>query len=60
MRRLQEEQRRAEEERQLNTYQMMLDFCEGKFSYPIRQKLSTVDSGIFAEYNFVEPASDEV
>lgn len=58
MLRLQEEQRRAEQERQLNTYQMMLDFCEGKFSYPIRQKLSAVDSGIFAEYNFVEPDSE--
>ena len=57
--RLQEEQRRSDEERQLNTYQMILDFCEGDFSYPIRRKLSMIDSGIFAEYNFVEPVSVE-
>lgn len=60
MRRFQEEQRRAEEERQLNTYQMILDFCEGEFSYPIRRKLTAIDSGIFAEYNFVEPVSEDV
>jgi hypothetical protein len=59
MLRLQEEQRRAEEERQLNTYQMILDFCEGAFSYPIRRKLCSLDSGIFAEYNFVEPVSED-
>jgi hypothetical protein len=38
---------------------MMLDFCDGEFSYPIRCKLSVVDSGIFAEYNFVEPGLED-
>jgi hypothetical protein len=60
MLRLQEEERRAEEERQLNTYQMILDFCDGEFSYLIRRKLSALVSGIFAEYIFDEPVSDDV
>jgi hypothetical protein len=60
MLRRQEEERRVEEERQLNTYQMILDFCDGEFSYPIRRKLSALVSGIFAEYIFDEPVSDDV
>lgn len=58
MLRLQEEERRAAEERELNTYQMILDFCDGDFSYPIRRKLSAINSGIFSEYRFVEPDSE--
>jgi hypothetical protein len=39
---------------------MILDFCDGEFSYPIRRKLSSLVSGIFAEYTFVEPVSDDL
>uniref|UniRef100_A0A6C0D9X2 DUF7788 domain-containing protein n=1 Tax=viral metagenome TaxID=1070528 RepID=A0A6C0D9X2_9ZZZZ len=46
---------KANEERELNTYQVMLDFCEGKFSYPLRMKLAELETGLFAEYTFTLP-----
>ena len=45
----------ANEERELNTFQVMLDFCEGKFSYPLRMKLAELETGLFADYNFTLP-----
>jgi len=48
------QQQKLEEERNINTYQMILDFCEGKFSYPLRRELSKLNSGLFANYTFTE------
>lgn len=57
--RLSEERRiemeRLTQERNINTYQLILDFCEGKFSYPLRRELCALDSGIFADYSFTDP-----
>jgi hypothetical protein len=50
---------KAQEEMNLNTYQVMLDFCEGKFSYPLRSELSKIDSGLMAMYSFTEPEETE-
>lgn len=44
----------AEETNQLNTFQLILDFCEGKFSIPLRNNLSKLNTGIFSEYKYEE------
>jgi len=44
----------AEETSQINTFQLMLDFCEGKFSVPLRKKLSSLNTGFFKDYKYVE------
>lgn len=44
----------AEETSQINTFQLMLDFCEGKFSVPLRTKLSELNTGFFKDYKYVE------
>jgi len=49
------EMERLEAERNINTYQLILDFCEGKFSYPLRRELSKLESGLFADYSFTDP-----
>jgi hypothetical protein len=49
------ERLRAQEEKDLNTFQLMLDFCEGEFSYPLRKEISKISSGIFESYSFEEP-----
>jgi Domain of unknown function (DUF2828) len=50
---------KAQEESDLNTYQVILDFCEGKFSFPLRAELSKIDSGLMATYSFTEPEETE-
>jgi hypothetical protein len=50
----------ANEERELNTFQVMLDFCEGKFSYPLRTELSKLTTGLFADYTFVVPENQSI
>jgi hypothetical protein len=53
------ESARKTEEDNINTYQVMLDFVCGKFSFPLRQALSKLKSGIFANYVYVcEPDID--
>jgi hypothetical protein len=59
-----EEERRkeaeeAEETKQLNTFQLMLDFCEGDFGMNLREKLSELKTGIFTEYKY-EKVLDEI
>jgi DNA-directed RNA polymerase subunit L len=61
---LYEEERRkeaeeAEETKQLNTFQLMLDFCEGDFGMNLREKLSELKTGIFTEYKY-EKVLDEI
>lgn len=40
------------EDSQLNTFQIMLDFCQGDFSIPLREQLSELNQGIFANYQY--------
>jgi hypothetical protein len=47
-----EKQLKEEEDYQLNTFQIMLDFCQGDFSIPLREKLSELNQGIFANYQY--------
>jgi len=49
-----------EEKRNINTFQTIHDFCEGKFSYRLRSELSKLNSGIFADYTFTEPEEEAV
>lgn len=53
------ERQRIQEEKDLNTFQLMLDFCEGKFSYPLKKEISKISSGIFESYSFEEPEQPE-
>jgi hypothetical protein len=41
---------RRQDELNINTYQAILDFCEGKFSYPLRKELNNITKGIFKDY----------
>ena len=44
----------------INTYQLILDFCESEFSFPLKRKLNDIKSGIFSEYKFSEPVIEHV
>ena len=46
------EELEAEETSQLNTFQLILDFCEGDFSIPLRNNLSKINTGIFSGYKY--------
>jgi flagellar biosynthesis GTPase FlhF len=55
--RMEEEEKRMKEEelkRDLNTFQVALDFVDGKFSNGLREKLSKIDDGIFKGYEYKE------
>lgn len=45
-------------QQELNTFQVILDFTDGKFSNPLREALSKTNRGLFIGYEYV-PVRDE-
>jgi len=41
-------------QQEINTFQVMLDFLDGKFSDPLREALSTIGTGLFSSYEYVK------
>ena len=46
------EKAEKEETDQLNTFQLILDFCEGEFSVPLCKSLTGLNEGIFTNYKY--------
>ena len=46
------EKSEKEEIEQLNTFQLILDFCEGEFSIPLCKSLTNLKEGVFTNYQY--------